>query len=152
MYARWTSACAHCPPVGPAARLAAFQSEGKLYMVLNYLPGGELFYRLKREGRFSPERVKLYTAEIALGLGAPTCARLLMARADGARRWRMLMAPAQFAPIARRGGRACVAIPPPSSLLCGMAPPRAHGVPACRALAFARHHLSRPQAREHLAG
>jgi serum/glucocorticoid-regulated kinase 2 len=47
----------------------AFQSEGKLDMVLNYLPGGELFYRLKREGRFSPERVRLYTAEIALGLG-----------------------------------------------------------------------------------
>mmetsp|Transcript_620 Transcript_620/g.1671 ORF Transcript_620/g.1671 Transcript_620/m.1671 type:complete len:389 (-) Transcript_620:214-1380(-) len=47
----------------------AFQSEGKLYMVLNYLPGGELFYRLKREGRFSVERVRLYTAEIALGLG-----------------------------------------------------------------------------------
>jgi len=47
----------------------AFQSEGKLYMVLNYLPGGELFYRLKREGRFSTERVKLYTAEIASGLG-----------------------------------------------------------------------------------
>ena len=38
-------------------------------MVLNYLPGGELFYRLKREGRFSTERVRLYTAEIALGLG-----------------------------------------------------------------------------------
>jgi len=47
----------------------AFQSEGKLYMVLNYLPGGELFYRLKREGRFSVERVRLYTSEIALGLG-----------------------------------------------------------------------------------
>jgi serine/threonine protein kinase len=47
----------------------AFQNEGKLYMVLNYLPGGELFYRLKREGRFSVERVRLYTAEIALGLG-----------------------------------------------------------------------------------
>ena len=38
-------------------------------MVLNYLPGGELFYRLKREGRFSVERVRLYTAQIALGLG-----------------------------------------------------------------------------------
>ena len=38
-------------------------------MVLNYLPGGELFYRLKREGRFSVERVRLYTAEIAMGLG-----------------------------------------------------------------------------------
>ena len=37
----------------------AFQSEGKLDMVLNYLPGGELFYRLKREGRFSLERVRL---------------------------------------------------------------------------------------------
>jgi serine/threonine protein kinase len=47
----------------------AFQSEGKLYMVLNYLPGGELFNRLKREGRFSVERVRLYAAEIALGLG-----------------------------------------------------------------------------------
>jgi hypothetical protein len=40
-------------------------------MVLNYLPGGELFYRLKREGRFSVERVRLYSAEIASGLGAP---------------------------------------------------------------------------------
>jgi len=38
-------------------------------MVLNYLPGGELFYRLKREGRFSAERVRLYSAEIASGLG-----------------------------------------------------------------------------------
>jgi serine/threonine protein kinase len=47
----------------------AFQSEGKLYMVLNYLPGGELFYQLKREGRFSIERVRLYTAEIGMGLG-----------------------------------------------------------------------------------
>lgn len=47
----------------------AFQSEGKLYMVLNYLPGGELFYRLKREGRFPVDRVRLYTAEIGLGLG-----------------------------------------------------------------------------------
>jgi len=47
----------------------AFQSEGKLYMVLNYLPGGELFYRLKREGRFSVERVRLYASEIGLGLG-----------------------------------------------------------------------------------
>ena len=47
----------------------AFQNEDKLYMVLNYLPGGELFYRLKREGRFSVERVRLYTAELALGLG-----------------------------------------------------------------------------------
>ena len=33
--------------------------------------GGELFYRLKREGRFSVERVRLYGAEIASGLGAP---------------------------------------------------------------------------------
>ena len=39
---------------------------------LGHIPwpqGGELFYRLKREGRFSVERVRLYGAEIASGLG-----------------------------------------------------------------------------------
>eukprot|EP00325_Prymnesiales_sp_UTEX-LB-985_P021116 CAMPEP_0174720844 /NCGR_PEP_ID=MMETSP1094-20130205/34671_1 /TAXON_ID=156173 /ORGANISM="Chrysochromulina brevifilum, Strain UTEX LB 985" /LENGTH=157 /DNA_ID=CAMNT_0015921413 /DNA_START=72 /DNA_END=542 /DNA_ORIENTATION=+ len=46
-----------------------FQNDDKFYMVLNYLPGGELFARLKREGRFSLERTRLYCAEIILGLG-----------------------------------------------------------------------------------
>jgi len=47
---------------------AAFQSNEKLYLVLDYCPGGELFFHLSRAGRF-PERVtRFYTAELVLAL------------------------------------------------------------------------------------
>jgi len=46
----------------------AFQTQGKLYLILDYVRGGELFYQLKQEGLFSEERVRLYTAEIVLAL------------------------------------------------------------------------------------
>eukprot|EP00301_Raphidiophrys_heterophryoidea_P003231 c11469_g1_i1.p1 GENE.c11469_g1_i1~~c11469_g1_i1.p1 ORF type:complete len:510 (-),score=104.03 c11469_g1_i1:228-1697(-) len=46
----------------------AFQTQGKLYLILDYVRGGELFFQLKREGLFSEERVRLYTAEIILAL------------------------------------------------------------------------------------
>eukprot|EP00010_Vexillifera_abyssalis_P006942 CAMPEP_0201550296 /NCGR_PEP_ID=MMETSP0173_2-20130828/6675_1 /ASSEMBLY_ACC=CAM_ASM_000268 /TAXON_ID=218659 /ORGANISM="Vexillifera sp., Strain DIVA3 564/2" /LENGTH=393 /DNA_ID=CAMNT_0047960229 /DNA_START=259 /DNA_END=1440 /DNA_ORIENTATION=+ len=46
----------------------AFQTEDKLYMILDYINGGELFFHLKKEGKFSEERVRLYTAEIILAL------------------------------------------------------------------------------------
>jgi len=46
----------------------AFQSADKLYLVLDYLPGGELFYHLKRERRFDEERVRLYAAELVLAV------------------------------------------------------------------------------------
>lgn len=36
----------------------AFQTESKLYMFLDYFTGGELFFHLKQEGRFSEERAK----------------------------------------------------------------------------------------------
>ena len=47
----------------------AFQSKDKLYMVLEFMPGGELFFWLKQQRRFSANRCKLYAAEILLGLG-----------------------------------------------------------------------------------
>jgi len=47
----------------------AFQTEDKLYLVLDYVNGGELFFHLQKERRFSEERVRLYAAEIVLGLG-----------------------------------------------------------------------------------
>mmetsp|Transcript_2829 Transcript_2829/g.3187 ORF Transcript_2829/g.3187 Transcript_2829/m.3187 type:complete len:529 (-) Transcript_2829:611-2197(-) len=47
----------------------AFQSESKLYMVLDYLNGGELFFHLKNAKRFSEPRAQLYAAEITLALG-----------------------------------------------------------------------------------
>ena len=46
-----------------------FQTESKIFMVLDYVPGGELFGRLKEDSTFSENRVRLYAAEILLGLG-----------------------------------------------------------------------------------
>lgn len=47
----------------------AFQSEDKLYLVLDYCPGGELFFHLSRFRRF-PERVaRFYAAELLLAIG-----------------------------------------------------------------------------------
>jgi len=46
----------------------AFQTDTKLYMILDYINGGELFFHLKKEGKFSLERVRLYSAEIVLAL------------------------------------------------------------------------------------
>jgi serine/threonine protein kinase len=46
----------------------AFQTEAKLYMVLDYVNGGELFFHLKNDGKFSEPRVKLYAAEITMAL------------------------------------------------------------------------------------
>eukprot|EP00792_Barthelona_sp_PAP020_P005442 TRINITY_DN2651_c0_g1_i1.p1 TRINITY_DN2651_c0_g1~~TRINITY_DN2651_c0_g1_i1.p1 ORF type:complete len:385 (+),score=93.46 TRINITY_DN2651_c0_g1_i1:341-1495(+) len=46
----------------------AFQTPQKLYIVMEYINGGELFYHLKREHRFSNQRSKLYAAQIVLAL------------------------------------------------------------------------------------
>lgn len=46
----------------------SFQTEDKLYFILDYINGGELFFHLQREKRFSEERVIFYGAEILLAL------------------------------------------------------------------------------------
>jgi len=47
----------------------AFQGDEKLYLVLDYCPGGELFFHLSRYRRF-PERVaRFYAAELLLAIG-----------------------------------------------------------------------------------
>lgn len=46
----------------------AFQTKDKLYMIMDYVNGGELFFHLKKEGKFSEERVRLYAAEISSAL------------------------------------------------------------------------------------
>jgi serine/threonine protein kinase len=46
-----------------------FQSDTELFLVLDYVPGGELFQRLKEETMFSEARSRLYGAEILMGLG-----------------------------------------------------------------------------------
>jgi len=46
----------------------AFQTDEKLYLVLDFLSGGELFFHLKEETKFSVERAKFYAAEILLAI------------------------------------------------------------------------------------
>ncbi|KAF8685713.1 Pkinase protein [Rhizoctonia solani] len=45
-----------------------FQSEAKLYLVLAFINGGELFHHLQREQRFNEERSRFYAAELLLAL------------------------------------------------------------------------------------
>jgi protein-serine/threonine kinase len=46
----------------------SFQTPTDLYLVTDYMPGGELFWHLQREGRFDEGRTKFYTAELILAL------------------------------------------------------------------------------------
>eukprot|EP00727_Mastigamoeba_balamuthi_P001125 m51a1_g11009 putative ph-protein kinase domain containing protein (431) ;mRNA; r:371953-373727 len=46
----------------------SFQTDDKLYLILDFVNGGELFYHLQREKKFTEERVRFYAAEILLGL------------------------------------------------------------------------------------
>lgn len=47
----------------------AFQTRGKLYFVLDYFRGGELFFHLKQRRRFTEAEAGLFVAEVALALG-----------------------------------------------------------------------------------
>ncbi|KAL3077900.1 hypothetical protein niasHS_013429 [Heterodera schachtii] len=46
----------------------AFQTGGKLYLILEYLSGGELFMHLEREGTFMEDTAAFYLAEIVIAL------------------------------------------------------------------------------------
>jgi serum/glucocorticoid-regulated kinase 3 len=46
----------------------AFQTKTKLYFVLDYCPGGEMFFHLGRQGCFPENLAIFYTAEISLAL------------------------------------------------------------------------------------
>lgn len=46
----------------------AFQSEKYLHLVLDYCPGGELFYHLSKHSKFSEEIAKFYFCEVLLAI------------------------------------------------------------------------------------
>ena len=48
----------------------AFQTDAKLYLVLGYVNGGELFqqFRMRGEGSFSEDEVRFYMSEVILAL------------------------------------------------------------------------------------
>merc|ERR1719166_168323 len=47
----------------------AFQTEAKLYFVLDYYRGGELFFHLKKRRKFAEKEARIFVAEVALALG-----------------------------------------------------------------------------------
>ncbi|KAL0265293.1 Serine/threonine-protein kinase [Diplodia seriata] len=46
----------------------SFQTPTDLYLVTDYMSGGELFWHLQKEGRFNEARAKFYIAELILAL------------------------------------------------------------------------------------
>lgn len=46
----------------------AFQTPDKLYFIVDFLNGGELFTHLKKSKKFTEERTKFYAAQIVLAL------------------------------------------------------------------------------------
>jgi serine/threonine protein kinase len=46
----------------------AFQTQDKLYMVMDFINGGELFFHLRKQKRFTEEKARFYSAEIILAL------------------------------------------------------------------------------------
>lgn len=46
----------------------SFQTQADLYLVTDYMSGGELFWHLQKEGRFLEDRAKFYIAELILAL------------------------------------------------------------------------------------
>ncbi|MES1917752.1 MAG: hypothetical protein MHM6MM_009464 [Cercozoa sp. M6MM] len=47
----------------------AFQTKGKLYFVLDYYRGGELFFHLKQKRRFTEAEARIIVGEVGLAIG-----------------------------------------------------------------------------------
>ena len=46
----------------------AFQSKEKLFYILEYCPGGELFFYLRQIGRFKDDAARFYSGNVILAL------------------------------------------------------------------------------------
>jgi serine/threonine protein kinase len=46
----------------------AFQTPERLYFVLDYLNGGDLFYHMRKKGRFNEKEARFYAAELILAI------------------------------------------------------------------------------------
>ena len=56
----------HCPFI--VGIKFAFQDQEKLYIITEYMQGGEIFYHLHKERKFNNEKTKFYISEIVLAL------------------------------------------------------------------------------------
>lgn len=46
----------------------AFQTKQKIFFIMNFIKGGDMFSHVRREERFSENRAKFYAAQIFLGI------------------------------------------------------------------------------------
>ena len=46
-----------------------FQTDEKIFFIMKFVRGGELFMHLRKEERFSEERAKFYCAQVAMAIG-----------------------------------------------------------------------------------
>ena len=46
----------------------AFQTDDKLYFVLEFVSGGELYFHMKQRGSFTEEMIRFYASEIVIAL------------------------------------------------------------------------------------
>jgi serine/threonine protein kinase len=46
----------------------AFQTEDKLYFIMDFCNGGELFYHLRKDVKFSEKRACFYAAELLIAI------------------------------------------------------------------------------------
>lgn len=51
-----------------AKLIFAFQTKDKLYIVTEYMPGGEMFFHLHKSGSFKEKKTKFYISEIVLAI------------------------------------------------------------------------------------
>lgn len=58
----------------------AFQTETKLYMILEYFNGGELFFHLKSNGRFQEDRAKVSRLANSTPAFALNCVIMMLTR------------------------------------------------------------------------
>lgn len=66
MMERWILEMVDCPHI---IKLHwAFKSKDYLHMVLDFCPGGELFYHLVKHGKFSEKIAQFYFCEVLLAL------------------------------------------------------------------------------------
>ena len=54
--------------VGSFELFAFFQDDNNVYMLMDYIPGGELFSHLRRQGKFSTVECQFFAVEIACAI------------------------------------------------------------------------------------
>jgi len=62
------ASCSSRPPVHPRAGYGFFYDEKRVYLILEYAPGGEMYKLMQKEGTFSEEKTAKYVVQLSRAL------------------------------------------------------------------------------------